>query len=123
MTKEEFFKEFDSVIEHIVSMMKKKNHDYAGSEDPLANLRLCEKAGIQAWKGVVAVRMSDKFSRLQTYCKTENYEVKDEGFKDTLIDMAVYSILGLILFEEEKKEAEEFRNLVLDEMGLGKREK
>jgi len=103
MTKDEFFKRFEQKLANITSIMKAKNHDYSGDQDPLANLKLCAQAGISPWKGVVSVRMADKYSRLQTYCKTENYKVKDEGFKDTLVDMAVYSLLALLLFEEEER--------------------
>ena len=77
-----------------------KRHDY-GNEDVLANFKLSELAGIPAWKGCV-VRMGDKFSRIMNYAKSESLAVKDEKIKDTLIDMANYSLIALILLEEEK---------------------
>ena len=101
MKKEDFFNKWDNIITNITKLMKDKNNDYSSDVDPLANLKLCEVAGIPSWKGVVGVRMADKYSRLQSYCRTENYAVKDEGFRDTLIDMAVYSLLALMLFEED----------------------
>ena len=77
-----------------------KNHDYAGEGiDPLKNFRLCELGGIPAWKGVV-VRLGDKYSRILNFSATESLHVKDESVIDTLIDNAVYSLLGIILYEE-----------------------
>ena len=38
--------------------------------------------------------------------KKEKLEVKDESIKDTLIDMANYALIALILYEEENNETE-----------------
>lgn len=74
-----------------------KRHDYASDEDRFSNLMLSEMAGIPAWKGCL-VRMSDKFSRLTEFAKKGEFEVKDENVEDTFMDMANYSIIGLILY-------------------------
>jgi hypothetical protein len=80
-----------------------KNHDYAGSRsDPLANFRLCEAMGLPGWKGVL-VRLTDKMSRLTSFAKQGTLEVKDESVCDTFLDLAVYALLGRILFEEQAK--------------------
>lgn len=90
---------FYEVLEELAELHSRKNHDYAGDYDPLRNLRQCEEMGIPAWKGV-AVRMTDKMDRIKSFCKKEEYMVNDEGIKDTFRDMAVYSILALILYDE-----------------------
>ena len=77
-----------------------KRHDNASTEDVFANFRHCEIAGIPAWKGV-AVRISDKFSRIMGFARKERLEVKDESIKDTLVDMANYALIALILYEED----------------------
>ena len=79
-----------------------KRHDY-GNEDVLANFKLSELAGIPAWKGCV-VRMGDKFSRIMGFAKKGKLEVKDESIKDTLMDMATYALIGIILLEGEEDE-------------------
>ena len=76
-------------------MHDKKNADYAGSEDSLANLRMCEKMGLSSFIGVV-VRLSDKFCRLMRFCKTKELAVKDESIKDTLKDIVNYAIFAII---------------------------
>ena len=78
-----------------------KRHDYASVEDVFANFRTCEMAGIPAWKGC-CVRIGDKFSRIMGFAKKEKLEVKDESIKDTLIDMANYALIALILYEEKE---------------------
>jgi hypothetical protein len=98
-----FRKEFAEILEKISALMLTKNHDYAGDADPLSNLKLCEGAGIPAWKGVCGVRLADKFSRIQNFCAKEALEVKDESIEDTLLDMAVYSMLGMILYRQSKQ--------------------
>ena len=90
----------------LLDTMKKihdaKRHDYANTDDVFANFRTCELAGIPAWKGC-CIRIGDKFSRIMGFAKKEKLEVKDESIKDTLIDLANYSIIALILYEEEER--------------------
>jgi len=95
-----------SIFLNILSDMRKihsdKNHDYAASDDPLSNFKICEDYfDIPAWQGAL-VRMTDKKSRVDQLLKNkkDNY-VKNESVEDTLIDMANYAILTRILFEEK----------------------
>ena len=53
-----------------------------------------------AWKGC-CVRIGDKFSRIMGFAKKEKLKVKDESIKDTLVDMANYALIALILYEED----------------------
>jgi len=94
--------DFYKILDELKELHSKKNQDYAGN-DPLSNLKETEDMGIPAWKGV-AIRLSDKYSRLKTFVKKEQYEVKDESVEDVFRDMAVYAILGLILYRESKKD-------------------
>ena len=94
-------KNYGRIINEIKDLHDKKNADYAGSEDSLANLRMCEKMGMTPFMGVV-VRLSDKFCRLMRFCKTKELAVKDEGIKDTLKDIVNYAIFAIIFLEEEE---------------------
>ena len=91
---------FYKLLEEMKATHDAKRHDYASTEDVFANFRTCEMAGIPAWKGV-AVRISDKFSRIMGFARKERLEVKDESIKDTLVDMANYALIALILYEED----------------------
>jgi hypothetical protein len=93
--------EFYKILDELKDLHSRKNQDYA-NENPLSNLKMCERGGIPAWKGVV-VRLTDKISRLLSFTSKESYAVKDESVEDTFRDAAIYAILGLILYRETKK--------------------
>jgi hypothetical protein len=57
--------------------------------------------GIPAWKGVL-VRISDKFSRLCAFARQETLKVSDENIEDTLIDLANYCLICVLLYKELK---------------------
>jgi len=90
---------FYELLLSIAELHAKKNHDYAGKEHPLSNLKRSEEFGVPGWKGTL-VRMSDKWDRITHLALDNNPMVKSESILDTLMDMAVYSLLAIILFEE-----------------------
>ena len=68
--------------------------------DPLLNIRRgAEFVGIPAWQGAM-VRLSDKVTRLSVFNKTGN--LPHESVEDTLLDLASYSLLALLLYQEER---------------------
>lgn len=93
--------EFYKILDELKGLHSRKNQDYA-NEDPLSNLKMCERGGLPGWKGVI-VRLTDKISRLLSFMSRESYAVKDESVEDTLRDTAVYAILALILYRERNK--------------------
>jgi len=93
---------FDRLLFEMEKLNRAKRHDYAKNEDIFSNFRVCELGGIPAWKGC-AVRLSDKFSRLMQFMKEEKLEVKDEKIEDTLLDLANYALITLILYQESRK--------------------
>lgn len=90
---------FDKLIAEIVELHNKKNHDYAQDADPLSNFRKCEAFGVPAFKGVL-VRLSDKFSRVEQL--TSGKQPKNESLRDSLVDAAVYSLIAVLLLDEQK---------------------
>ena len=90
---------FYELLDSMKAIHDAKRHDYGREEDIFANFRTCEMAGIPAWKGS-CIRLGDKFSRLMGFAKKEKLQVKDESIKDTLLDMANYALITLILYEE-----------------------
>ena len=93
---------FYELLEAMAELHSRKNHDYAGTSDPLKNLWACNRLNLEPFMGVM-VRLQDKWSRLEEFVKSGKLMVKGESVKDTLMDNAVYSILAIILYEEQEK--------------------
>ena len=89
--------EFCAVLDAMRAMHLAKSSDYGTADDPLANLRASDEFGIEPWHATL-VRMNDKITRLKTFAKKRS--LRNEGFEDTLIDLACYSILVLMLYRE-----------------------
>jgi len=51
----------------------------------------------------VLIRLSDKWSRLVNLAGGKEAQVKEETLEDTLIDLANYSLLCIILLRESRK--------------------
>ena len=100
-------KEFDDVLDELKMLHDAKNHDYATQENPYKNLEKVLSIGIEPWRGIV-IRLMDKFSRLEEYCVKGELAIKSEGIEDTFKDIANYSILAMILFRKEQKQAESY---------------
>lgn len=76
----------------------KKQGDYGRGDDPFANLRASKEWGIPAWAGAM-IRLNDKVRRLQSlYIKGL---LINEAAEDSFMDIAVYALIGYVLFEQE----------------------
>lgn len=95
--------DFYKLLDQMAELHSRKNHDYAGTKDPLKNLRASKRIGITPFQGVM-VRLQDKWSRLEEFLNSGQLMVKSESVEDTLMDNAVYSLLAIILYREGKKE-------------------
>ena len=91
--------DFYKLLDKMKKIHSCKNHDYAGENEPFRNFRICETMGISSWKGCL-IRISDKFSRLCSFAKKEEYKVKDESVEDTLMDLSIYALICIILYRE-----------------------
>ena len=91
---------FYEILDVIKKLHDDKRHDYGAGDDIFANFRLSELAGISPWKGSV-VRMGDKYARISNFIKKGDFNIKEENIKDTLMDMAIFSLITIILYEEE----------------------
>lgn len=89
---------FLELLDEMQQLHASKSRDYGSEEDPLANIRHgAELVDIEPWRGCM-VRIADKVQRLRTYCRTGR--LVHEGVKDTLMDLAAYSLLAIVLHEE-----------------------
>lgn len=90
---------------------KKKNSDYTGAgDDAFANFRkigdLVAVPGVDLNQVGILTRMSDKMSRLGSFLAKGSFQVADESFVDTCVDLANYSlILAAYHLEAEDKPA------------------
>jgi hypothetical protein len=91
---------FLQLLDEIAEMHRSKSRDYGSEDDPLANIRHgADLVDIEPWRGCM-VRIADKVQRIRTYCKTGR--LVHEGVRDTLLDLASYSLLAIILHEESQ---------------------
>ena len=102
--------QFYDLLMQMAKLHSDKNHDYAGESDPLRNFKKAEQQGIEPWRGAL-LRMSDKWSRLESFAIQDTCKVKDESIEDTFIDNAVYSLLAIILRREQISYKERLCNL------------
>jgi hypothetical protein len=112
--------EFYKLLDQMADLHSRKNHDYAGTSDPLKNLRACERLEIDPFMGVL-VRLQDKWSRIEEFAKQGVMLVKDESVEDTLMDNAVYSLLAIILRREAKAASEQRSGIASRDHGDGTR--
>ena len=92
--------EFAAIMDEMKAIHEKKNNDYSG-EDYLSNFTASKRMGITPWKATL-FRIQDKVSRLENFCLFDNLKVKEETIEDTLLDLATYTILCLILKKKKK---------------------
>ena len=89
---------FVRLLAEMQRLHESKSADYGSEEDPLANVRSgADFVNIEPWRGCM-VRIADKVQRLRTFCRTGR--LVHEGVRDTLLDLAAYSLLAIVLFDE-----------------------
>ena len=93
MEKTSNLKQHESLLRQIHDTYSKKNHDYGDSFS-----RSYKKYGIVA----ALVRMEDKWNRLDNLANGEKPMVADETIRDTLMDLAGYSIMTVMELDKEK---------------------
>lgn len=93
---------FLELLEELRTLHLSKSADYGSDSDPLANIRQgAEFVCIEPWRGCM-VRVADKVQRLKKYCRTGR--LMHEGVRDTLLDLAAYSLLAIVLFDEGSRD-------------------
>lgn len=99
---------FSSLLNELEELHNKKSKDYGSEEDPFLNLKSSINYGVEPWRGTL-VKCGDKMARLSTYAQTG--KLANESVRDSLLDLASYAIVTLILLEEEQsKETTDDKN-------------
>jgi hypothetical protein len=88
---------FDAVLRELQALHDKKNQDYGKTDDPFANVRAGEDFGVEPWVSGL-IRANDKMRRLQKAATGKT--LANESIEDSLVDLAVYVIISLILWRE-----------------------
>jgi hypothetical protein len=84
---------FKEITEEMQELCKRKNSDYGASVNDTY-----KRYGLVSY----LVRMEDKINRVRNLVLNKNQKVEDEKIRDTLMDLANYSILAIIDMENEK---------------------
>ena len=97
MNREQYFAFHAALCERARELSMAKNHDYSGGEDgsnPFQNFMFVEEMGmgVTTEQGFM-VRLADKMKRLAGFCKTGTFQVSDESFEDTCVDVINYICL------------------------------
>jgi hypothetical protein len=88
---------FHELLKQIGDLHDKKQRDYGSQQDPLANVRAGAEWNVEPWVAAM-VRGNDKVRRLQQYARTGS--LANEGVQDSFMDLAVYALIALVLWEE-----------------------
>lgn len=91
-------KRFHDLLKEIGELHDRKQEDYGRSEDPFANVRASSDWGVPAWVGAL-IRGTDKVKRLQKAARGGT--MANESVEDSMMDLAVYALIALILYREE----------------------
>lgn len=102
MTREELLNLHKTLTETARELMSRKNADYGANTDPFANFRMSQLLHIQPEFGIL-LRMQDKMARLVSFIEKGNLQVKEESWRDSIIDLVNYSVLLCGLLHEKKE--------------------
>ena len=95
-------REFVAVLEEIKSLHLRKTLDYGQDDDALSNIRSsADVVNVPPWAGCI-LRISDKMHRLRSFFRRGKTEF--DGVEDTLLDIAAYAVIALVLYREGKRE-------------------
>lgn len=92
---------FHALLRKIGELHDRKQKDYGVAGDPFANIRASTAFGVPAWVGAV-LRGNDKMKRIQAFI--QNGKLANEPVEDSLLDLAVYAMIALILFQEGQEQ-------------------
>ncbi len=90
---------FHDILKRMGELHDIKQLDYGTADDPFVNVRGSEEFGIRPWVGAL-LRGNDKMKRLQKMAREGS--LANEPAIDSFLDLAVYAIIALVIFEEEE---------------------
>ena len=105
MDQQTYLERFKQVTQYMNDLTAKKNADYAGPGNPFQNFNLIEiiTSGRVSTSAGILVRMTDKLQRFANLL-AKPPAVVGEAIEDTLLDLAVYSIIEYLWLTSGKEE-------------------
>lgn len=101
MTREEFKKSIEETFNKGLSIVARKNNDYAKGDDPFRNFKFANLVGLSVEKAIL-VRISDKLARISNVLDKKSISVVDESLDDTIIDAINYLAILKAWVEENQ---------------------
>ena len=96
-------REFLAVLDEIRELHLRKTLDYGQDDDALSNIRSsADVINVPSWAGAI-LRISDKMHRLKAYFRRGRVEF--DGVEDTLLDIAAYAVIALVMHREGSRGA------------------
>ena len=105
MTNEEYLAFAEEQCTKLITLIRKKNADYTNGGSAFSNFEGASEFGIDPLVGL-SIRMSDKMQRLKSYCRQGKLQVNSEGVDDIFKDLIGYSLLGLGMLEQKRRQHE-----------------
>ena len=87
---------FNALLREIKTLHDSKGADYEDGGEEYSNLTAAEDWGIPAWTYAM-LRANEKMNRLKAYAKGST--LQHEGARDSLIDIAVLSLIAVVVKE------------------------
>lgn len=89
---------FHALLDEIGQLHDRKQEDYGTDHDPFANVRASQEFGVAPWIGAL-IRLNDKVTRLRQFANRGS--LANESAEDSMMDIAVYALIALVLYREE----------------------
>jgi hypothetical protein len=103
---------FYEIVEELKELHSEKNHDYAAGGNPLGNFNRVSKF-LEMYPGlklsnplVIALTYALKQLDAALWILSNGHNAKVEGTSQRLQDIAVYSIIGMIISEQKEVKAD-----------------
>ena len=105
MDQNTYLERFRQVTDYMNDLTARKNADYAGPGNPFQNFNLIEiiTSGRISTSAGILVRLTDKLQRFANLL-AKPPAVVEEAIEDTLLDLAVYSIIEYLWLTSGKAE-------------------
>lgn len=92
----EHYAAFNALLREIKTLHDSKGADYEDGGEEYSNLTAAEDWGIPAWTYAM-LRANEKLNRLKAHAKGST--MQHEGARDSMIDIAVLSLIAIVLKE------------------------
>lgn len=102
LDKSECFDRAQEIADSVIATMRKKNADYTGTGNFFANFERSESIGIPRLTSLY-LRMLDKGARVESFLSKGKLEVENEGLEDAFKDLIGYSLIALLMIEDDKR--------------------